>query len=264
MKNVQIVDGADNATFSIFRATESEFEYLFPNDGQDIEIVEDFFARHHEKFATETLNNLWLRPIHKSKVNGIDGTLYYNHADKRRHIPASKREIDREASQINASERELYARLREKSSTTPDTILPATTPELLSDVPGGSELLDWFDGHVPSFHDAEVLTLALDRDASRCDMRIHAFEMTSEVDAEGYFVLGKHVIVSFRFEGVTNLELNDFNHQNVITELSLSRTAENDLRLELLQCYGLFGFIEARKVMIALEPGRPAKGVYAT
>jgi hypothetical protein len=45
MKNVQIIDRAYNATFSIFQATDEEFALLFPGDGQDIEIVEDFMKR---------------------------------------------------------------------------------------------------------------------------------------------------------------------------------------------------------------------------
>ena len=205
----------------------------------------------------EILNSLWLRPIHKSKVSGIDGTLFYNHADKRHHLPASKREIDRDLSQINPAERELYARLRSESAATVASPLPITTAELLVDVPGGSQLLQWFGGRVPSFHDAEVLALALDREKTCCSIRVHTFEMTPEVDAKGFFVLRNHVVVSFRLHGVVNLELNDFNEQNAIFGLSLSRTADRGYRLELEPCHGLFGFIEAQTLTIELEPGKP-------
>ncbi len=262
MKNIQVIDGADNATFSIFRATDSEFEYIFPNPGQDIELVEDFSARLPKTFVAEILNSLWLRPIHKSKVSGIDGTLFYNHADKRHHLPASKREIDRDLSQINPAERELYARLRSESAATVASPLPITTAELLVDVPGGSQLLQWFGGRVPSFHDAEVLALALDREKTCCSIRVHTFEMTPEVDAKGFFVLRNHVVVSFQLHGVVNLELNDFNEQNAIFGLSLSRTADRGYRLELEPCHGLFGFIEAQTLTIELEPGKPPSGVY--
>ncbi len=246
MKNVQIRDGADNATLSIFRATEAEFAYLFPNPGQDIEIIEDFIARHHESHVQEVLNNLWLRPIHKSKAVGIHGTLFYNYADKRHYLPSSKRELDRDPAQINQAERDLYARMRADEESEADMLLPATTAELLCEVPGGQQLMEWFGGRVPSFHDAEVLELALDRDKARCNIKIHAFQMTSEVDAKGFFVLDRHVVVSFQLEGVANLELNDFNEQNAIYGLALSRTADQGFRLELDPCYGLFGFIEAR------------------
>jgi hypothetical protein len=213
--------------------------------------------------VAEILNNLWLRPIHKSKALGIHGTLFYNYADKRHHLPASKREIDRDPSQINQAERELYARMRQDEAVASDAPLPVTTAQLLNGVPGGQQLLDWFDGRVPSFHDAEVVDLSLDREKARCRIRVHAFQMTSEVDAKGFFVLDKHVLVSFHLEGVANLELNDFNQQNVIFGLALSRTAEQGFRLELDPCHGLFGFVEASILTIELEPGKPPNGVYS-
>ena len=41
------------------------------------------------------------------------------------------------------------------------------TPALLQNVPGGPELIEWFGGYAPRFHDAEVLGLTLDREAHR-------------------------------------------------------------------------------------------------
>ena len=262
MKNIQVIDGADNATFSIFRATENEFEYIFPNPGQDIELVEDFSARLHKDAVAEILNNLCLRPIHKSDVGGIDGTLFFNHIGKRDHLPASKREIDRDPSQINPAQRALYERLRTESAAVVVSSLPPTAVDLLLEVPGGPLLLQWFGGRVPSFHDAEVVTLTLDREGSGCSIRIHTFEMTPDIDAKGFFVLKNHLVVCFRLSEVVNLELGEFNHQNVIDGLSLSRTADRSFRLEMEPCYGLFGFVEARTMSIELEPGKPEGGVY--
>lgn len=264
MKNVQVVDGADNATFSIFRATDDEFAYLFPGPGQDIEFVGDFAARHHKDHVEEVLGNLWLRPIHKRNANGIDGTLFFDRAGNREHIPASKREIDREPLQINAAQRELYAVMRAAEDTASEAAWPATTRETLEAVPGGPQLLELFGGRIPSFHDAEILTLLLDREQSRCALRVHTFEMTSDVDERGFFILKNHVVVSFQLEGVVHLELQDFNEQNAIYGLSISRTADSGFRVELDRCHGLFGFVEAREMTIELEPGKPADGVYSS
>lgn len=41
LKNIQIIDRAENATFSVFQATEEEFSAIFTADGQDIELIED-------------------------------------------------------------------------------------------------------------------------------------------------------------------------------------------------------------------------------
>ena len=44
MKNIQAIDGANNATFSVFQATDEEFALLFP-DGSDVAFREDIEAR---------------------------------------------------------------------------------------------------------------------------------------------------------------------------------------------------------------------------
>ena len=112
MKDVQIIDGADNATYSIFQATDEEFNQIFPQNGQDIEIVEDYVGRVGEAEASRTLSNLWERPVHKRDVEGIHGTLYYDYAEESKYLPKSKREIDRYEGQLNEAQRALYAKLR--------------------------------------------------------------------------------------------------------------------------------------------------------
>ena len=37
MKNIQIIDGADSATLSIFQATNEEFAQIFPGEGNAAE-----------------------------------------------------------------------------------------------------------------------------------------------------------------------------------------------------------------------------------
>ncbi len=110
MKNIQIIDGADNATYNLFQATNDEFAEIFPGPGQDLEVVEDYVRRVGEDQARKTLSKLWERPIYKHDVKGIHGTLYYDYKEKARYLPKSRREIDRD--QVNESERALYARLR--------------------------------------------------------------------------------------------------------------------------------------------------------
>jgi hypothetical protein len=112
VKNVQIIDGAENATYSIFQATREEFEQIFPQDGQDIEIIEDYVDRMGKNEASQTLSKLWQRPVHKRDVEGIHGTLYYDYREKSKYLPRSKREIDRHEGQLNEAQRALYAKLR--------------------------------------------------------------------------------------------------------------------------------------------------------
>jgi hypothetical protein len=87
MKNIQIIDGAMNATFSVFQATEEEFAAIFP-DGRDMELAEDLFERLGEEAAGRVLTPLWNRPILKRDALGIHGTLFYNSVDRRFRNPS--------------------------------------------------------------------------------------------------------------------------------------------------------------------------------
>ena len=109
MKNIQIIDGASNATFSIFQATDEEFAAIFP-DGTDMELIEDLSARLGQEKAGKILSPLWQRPILKRDALGIHGTLFYDNHE--REIPATKREVDWKKSSINAAQRTLFAQHR--------------------------------------------------------------------------------------------------------------------------------------------------------
>jgi hypothetical protein len=112
LKNIQVIDGGDNATFSIFQATDEEFAVIFPGAGQDIEFPEDLIDRIGPEAAEDVLNRIWTRPILKRDAMGIHGSLYYDFKDKRHFLASSKREIDSEPLSINAAQRELFARKR--------------------------------------------------------------------------------------------------------------------------------------------------------
>ena len=107
MKNIQIVDGAPNATFSIFQATEAEYGLIFPKD-QDIEFAEDLFERLGDEAASNLLAPVWGRPILKREADGIHGTLFYDWADRKTFYPLSKREVDMDEKSINEAQRHLF------------------------------------------------------------------------------------------------------------------------------------------------------------
>lgn len=93
MKNVQVIDGADNCAYDIFSISDEQFLILFPEKGQNIEFVEDVIERLGDEVATATLRGLWERPCPKSTVQGIHGTLFFQLAGKRQYYP-SKQEAD--------------------------------------------------------------------------------------------------------------------------------------------------------------------------
>ena len=108
MKNVQIIDGAANATFSIFQATDDEFAVVFP-DGREMEVIDEFVERVGEDEAGHVLGPLWLRPILKRDAVGIHGTLFYEADERREFLPSSRREVDWDERYVNEAQRALFA-----------------------------------------------------------------------------------------------------------------------------------------------------------
>ena len=88
-------------------------------------------------------------------------------------------------------------------------------------------------------------------------LRIHAWNMTDEVDAKGYFVLDKHAIVTLTLEGVSAINCADFDMvPGIIFDLEITKVDEH-FRVEWSASYGVTGFVTARHVRINLVPGKP-------
>ena len=106
-----------------------------------------------------------------------------------------------------------------------------TTPKFS----GVEQVIEVF-GYWPSFHDAEVKWLRLDRRDTDggpgpvLEFAIHCFEMTDQVAPSGHYVLRKHTLIHFRFREVTNLRIQEFNQQNAIFGLQI--TDESDASWE--------------------------------
>jgi len=111
VRNIQIIDGAANATFSIFQATEDEFAVIFP-DGRDLEIADDFIERVGQEEANRVLTALWERPILKRDAAGIHGTLFYDADDRHEFMPSSMREVDWDQRFVNEAQRRLFRQHR--------------------------------------------------------------------------------------------------------------------------------------------------------
>jgi hypothetical protein len=98
-----------------------------------------------------------------------------------------------------------------------------------------NNLLTEIFGYWPSFHDAEVLKIVLDRTPEgQCygpnlEADIHVFEMTSEIDEKGFYKLTKHTLVQLAFLELYELSLTDFNHQNVLQALAILDISDRQL-----------------------------------
>src|SRR6266436_3276343 len=120
-------------------------------------------------------------------------------------------------------------------------------------------------GRWPSFHDAEVLRILLDRGESKLfrpslEATIHVFEMTSEIDERNRYVLKNHLAVTIRFIEIYNLSMKDFNHQNVLQGLNIDDISDPELeRIKFEVSFdGIFGVsvkLQCKSIsVVSVEP----------
>ena len=129
-------------------------------------------------------------------------------------------------------------------------------------------------GEWPTFHDAEVLSLTLDRDAQAgktgptLSILLHGFEMSGEITPAGHYKTIKHCVVTFAFYDVHLEKLEDFNHQNAIMELTLVDSTAHGLehlrlRVAIEGANGLTCIFACRYGQVLdLTPGIPPTSMY--
>ena len=119
------------------------------------------------------------------------------------------------------------------------------------EVEGREAVIRWFDGEWPCFHDAEIMSLTLSRNGESL-LRVYPYSPA------------KPATVEFYLDEVSDLELADFSHQNVISGLTvesvIDQSKQSAIRIQLGGCYGLSGWIEAKKVRVRLLPGKSSDG----
>jgi hypothetical protein len=91
MKNIQVIDGADNCVYDIFAATDDEFSLIFLA-GQDIAFIDEVFLRADEASLIKALTMIWSRRLRKIEAHGIHGTLFYQHERKKAYYPTRRDE----------------------------------------------------------------------------------------------------------------------------------------------------------------------------
>ena len=99
MKNIQVIDGADNCVYDIFAATEEEFLLIFQN-GHDVAFIDEVYERGQAEKLDVAFKNIWSRRLAKHEVQGIHGLLFYELEKKKIYYPTRK---DEEAINPNGS-----------------------------------------------------------------------------------------------------------------------------------------------------------------
>lgn len=120
---------------------------------------------------------------------------------------------------------------------------------------GFARFIEWCGGW-PWFHDAEVVRLELDR---RGQSKLVFHVLGGPRPAFGpradpkFSIPREDVTVTFILDGVEDLELSGFNHQNVISDLLLEQN-DDRFRITLEPCFGLTGTIDVRTIQVEFQP----------
>lgn len=93
MKNVQVIDGADNCAYNVYAISDDDYDLMFPN-GQDIEFIEDFWKRLGQKKAQEIRDRLNRGLLRKTEIRGIHGTLFIEFKRQKKSIYPNKKFSD--------------------------------------------------------------------------------------------------------------------------------------------------------------------------
>lgn len=97
MKNIQLIDGAQNCAYNIYAVPDEDFDLMFP-DGKDIEFIEDFWKRVGHKKASQIAESFRTRLVRKTEVRGIHGTLFSQLKRDKKHLYPNKKFSDDPAS----------------------------------------------------------------------------------------------------------------------------------------------------------------------
>ena len=114
----------------------------------------------------------------------------------------------------------------------------------------GSEKLIAALGEWPTFHDAEVVLFSAERalpvkvgyNIARLVIHLRRYASTGEGTANYQMVLTKNVLAKFVFSSACNLELFDFNHQNVIDSFTVSPIQTDELANLSVNIESIWGF----------------------
>ncbi len=117
---------------------------------------------------------------------------------------------------------------------------------------GWPSVIEWF-GCVPTFHDAEIIALELQREPALSTLKLAFWRTNKDVTASGVYRQDRHATVIFEIGEIEELRLDGWSRQNVIDELTVQRTTSG-FKLVFPQIYGVDGEVSARHLAVRIEP----------
>jgi len=110
-------------------------------------------------------------------------------------------------------------------------------------------------GKWSTFHDAEVLTVVLDRGTppqlkTTMVIRVWTFKVhRGETDSKGYGKTTNHSVVRFRFDEPDELVIEGFNHQNVLFDITF-KLIDNVVHVTFEGIYGVHATFRCQRVTV--------------
>lgn len=121
----------------------------------------------------------------------------------------------------------------------------------IRDLEGGAALCAWFEG-TPSFHDAILHELEL-RQGAPGRLVARTFRMESKLDAQGDFLLTKHVNVTLTIFELIEAELFQFMEAGIMGGLDIDIDTDG-ITLSFDSSYGVHGRIKAKRIVVSFNP----------
>ena len=114
----------------------------------------------------------------------------------------------------------------------------------------GAVAVEEIFGGWPTFHDAEILRIEIDRKGPRLALDLLALAQA-----------GSLILVQFAFDEVDDFNLSGFNHQNVIWSLDLDQAPEDRIRVIFEPIFGAAcSFTCTRCEVLHVAPADPRTG----
>jgi hypothetical protein len=91
VKNIQVIDGAENTAYDIFATPDADFALIFA-PGEDVAFIDEVIVRHKMRKGrlNGALKRMWRRRIRKRDAMGIHGTLFFELASKKAYYPTRR------------------------------------------------------------------------------------------------------------------------------------------------------------------------------
>jgi hypothetical protein len=113
------------------------------------------------------------------------------------------------------------------------------TGNAIPQIDGAQEVSAFLAGW-PSFHDAEVLQLALVRDGIS-KLVVDVATYSNETDEKGQYRRARQALVTFDLERIVDLQLEDFSMQNVLSSRTVEESGIRATALAAKSCVSAYG-----------------------